>query len=83
MSSTDSDKTRKPTTIYVQIPHGCPICKKKHKKSKKFSSPYALIYHLKQNHDTDDEISTGIHVEEVLKWVKITCKAHQIGILWA
>lgn len=69
-------------TIYAQIPLECPICKKIRKKSKKFSSPYALMYHLGDWHGKEDEISSGIHVKDVYRGIRLVCRAYEMGILW-
>jgi len=78
-----SNKTHQPSReIYAQIPHSCPICKKLYRKSKKFSSPYALMYHLSDIHVKEDENLSGISIDEILLAIRLVCKAYKIGILW-
>ncbi len=77
-----SDKTHEPhREIYVQIPLECPICRKLRKKSKKFSSPYALMYHLTDWHGREDEILSKITVAEVHRGIRLVCNAYKIGVL--
>jgi hypothetical protein len=53
---------------------------KLHNKSKKFGTPYQLQYHL-NNHDSDDENTTGISVLEISHTIKVVTKAVQWGML--
>ena len=65
---------------YIPIANRCPICMKLHNKSKKFGTPYQLQYHL-NNHDSDDENTTGISVLEISHTIKVVTKAVQWGML--
>ena len=49
---------------FVQFPLYCPICKRIYTRSKRYSSPYALKYHL-NSHNTQDEIEASITINEV------------------
>jgi len=75
MTRRDKFSTKIPTrTIYTDSPCKCPICLKLHNKSKKFGTPYHLLYHLK-NHNSDDELSSNISVIDVKHTVNHICKA--------
>jgi len=65
---------------YIPIANRCPICIKLHNKSKKFGTPYQLQYHL-NNHNSDDENTTGISVLEISQTIKVVTKAIQWGML--
>ena len=69
-------------SIYVQISHACPICKKIFKHSKKFSSPYALLYHL-NSHTKEDEYNAGVHKEDIRRIIRTIVRAYEVGVLWA
>ena len=61
-------------TIYTALNSRCPICLALHNKSKKFGTPYHLLYHLR-DHNSDDEHSTKITITEIKETVKQICKA--------
>ena len=47
MTRRDKFSTKIPTRmIYTDVASKCPICLKLHNKSKKFGTPYHLLYHL-------------------------------------
>lgn len=84
MSNTvKSNKTHDTRTDYTQISVDCKICKiiSKQKKSKWFSSPYALKHHLSQVHDRDDEIKAGITKSEILYALAGISKALELDML--
>jgi hypothetical protein len=54
---------------------------KLHNKSKKFGTPYQLQYHL-NNHNSDDENTTGISILEILQTIKVITKAIQWRMLF-
>ena len=68
-------------TIYTVLNSRCPICLELHNKSKKFGTPYHLLYHL-NDHDSDDEHSTSITITEIKETVKQICKAIQWRMLF-
>jgi hypothetical protein len=75
MTRRDKFSTKIPTRmIYTDVASKCPICLKLHNKSKKFGTPYHLLYHLK-NHNSDDELSSKISVIDVKQTVNHICKA--------
>lgn len=74
------DKTHKPCrVIYTALESKCPICLGLHNKSKKFGTPYHLLYHL-NDHNTDDECTTKITTSEIRYTVKQICKAIKWGM---
>ena len=77
MTRRDKLSTKHPTrTLYTALAIKCPICVDLHSKSKKFGTPYHLLYHLK-DHNSDDEYSTNITIIEIKETVKQICKAIQ------
>lgn len=64
---------------YLPFPLYCPICKKI-TISKKYKSPYALLYHL-NSHNTQDEIESSIEINEVKKIARGIAKAVDSGML--
>jgi len=65
----------KPTrTIYTALAIRCPLCMQLHSKSKKFGTPYSLLYHL-NNHNSDDQSSTKITINDIRLTVKQICQA--------
>ena len=69
------DKTHKPCrVIYTALESKCPLCLALHNKSKKFGTPYHLLYHL-NFHNLDDETTTKITIKEIRIVVKQICKA--------
>ena len=66
---------------YTLIANRCPICMKLHNKSKKFGTPYQLQYHL-NNHNSDDENTTGISIVEISQVIKTVAKAIQWRMLF-
>lgn len=76
------NKTHKPCrVIYTALESKCPLCLALHNKSKKFGTPYHLLYHL-NSHSSDDETTTKITVNEIRKTVKQICKAIQWRMLF-
>lgn len=76
------DKTHKPCrVIYTALASKCPICMELHNKSKRFGTPYHLLYHLNE-HSSDDENTTKISTNEIRITVKQICKAIQWGMLF-
>lgn len=76
------DKTHKPCrVIYTALESRCPICLMLHNKSKKFDTPYSLLYHL-NDHNSDDENTTKISTDEIRDTVKQICKAIQWGMFF-
>ena len=65
----------------MQLPLRCPICKKINRASKKFSSPYALMYHLTNVHDHQDEIISNISIDQVRNVARAITKACEWKIL--
>ena len=63
--------------MYESFNCKCPICMKLQNKSKKFETPYRLLYHL-NNHNSDDELTTKITLNEIKEIVKQIC----IAIKW-
>jgi hypothetical protein len=53
---------------------------KLHNKSKKFGTPYHLLYHI-NDHNNDDQTSTLITLDEIRFIVKQLCKAIQWRLL--
>lgn len=75
------DKTHKPyRVIYTAFASKCPICMELHNKSKRFGTPYHLLYHLNA-HNSDEECSTKIGINEIRDTVKQICKAIQWRML--
>jgi len=73
----DKHASNPPTrVIYTALAVRCPICMELHSKSKKFGTPYQLLYHL-NDHNLDDEHSTNITITEIKETVKQICKAIQ------
>ena len=71
----DKDNTKEPSrVIYTALNSKCPICLVLHNKSKKFGTPYHLLYHL-NDHNSDDEHSTNITITEIKETVEQICKA--------
>lgn len=69
------DKTHSPSRIiYTALESKCPLCLALHNKSKKFGTPYQLLYHL-NDHNSDDENITNITIKEIKSTVKQICKA--------
>ena len=66
--------------LYVQFPLYCPICKKINNKTKKYSSPYALLYHTNY-HNSQDEIESSITIEEVRNAARFVAKAVEFKML--
>lgn len=66
--------------IYTALESRCPICLELHNKSKKFATPYGLLYHL-NDHNSDDETTTKISTNEIRDTVKQICKAIQWRML--
>ena len=64
---------------FVQFPLYCPICKKI-KASKRYKSPYALLYHL-NSHNTQDEIESSLEINEVREVIRGIAKAVDLKIL--
>lgn len=64
---------------YVQFPLYCPICKKI-KRSKKYTSPYALLFHL-NSHNTQDEIESSLEIDEVRQIARVIAKAVDSGMV--
>lgn len=62
-----SKKTHDKRSDYKQCRMPCKICEVvvKQKKSKLFSSPFALRYHLNREHAKEDEIIAGITITEI------------------
>jgi hypothetical protein len=68
-------KNQKPCRVtYTPLANRCPICMELHNKSKKYGTPYHLLYHL-NDHNTDDEISTKILITDIRSTIKQICKA--------
>lgn len=81
MTRRDKLSTEKPTRIiYTAIPSKCPICMELHNKSKRFGTPYHLLYHL-NDHNLDDESTTKISINEIKDTIKQICKAIQWRML--
>ncbi len=77
MTRRDKHSEKQPTRIvYTALDIKCPICTELHNKSKKFGTPYQLLYHL-NDHNSDDEHSTNITITEIKETVKQICKAVQ------
>ena len=75
MTRRDKFSAKPPTrTLYTALNSRCPICLELHNKSKKFGTPYHLLYHL-NDHTTDDESTTKISIKEIRETVKQICKA--------
>jgi len=69
-------KTQQPSRPdYIQLPLFCPICKKINGHSRKYKSPYALMYHLTNFHNNQDEIVAAITIDEVRSIAKAITKA--------
>ena len=66
---------------YVQLPLLCPTCKKINRISKKFRSPYALMYHLTNVHDRQDEMVSNISIDQVRNVARAITKASEWNIL--
>ena len=68
---------------YLKCKVTCTICKKtvKQKKSKSFSSIYALKYHISTSHDREDEIISGITKDEILQAVEGVTLALKLDML--
>lgn len=62
---------------YIQFPLLCPICKEIRKNSKKFKSPYSLLYHLTNSHTRDDEIISNLKLDDVRDVARSISKACQ------
>jgi hypothetical protein len=78
----DKSSTDTPTrVIYTDFAIKCPICMKLHNKSKKFGTPYHLLYHINE-HSIDDQTTTLITLEDIRFTVKQLCKAIQWRILF-
>ncbi len=61
------DHSKKPQdsiSLYSNFPLQCHICLQDRKISKRFKKPYALLYHLTNIHNLDDEIRSGISIHE-------------------
>lgn len=77
------DKTHVPyRSNYVNFPLRCPICIKTKKNSKTFKSPYALLYHLTNVHDSQDEILANLTTDAVRAIIPSIAKAIQWHILF-
>ncbi len=75
------DKTHKPCrVIYTALASKCPLCMGLHNKSKRFGTPYHLLYHLNE-HNSDDEHSINITITEIKETIKQICKAIQWRML--
>lgn len=75
MTRRDKQSTKEPSrVIYTGLNSKCPICLTLHKKSKKFGTPYHLLYHL-NDHNSEDEHSTNIRITEIKETIKQICKA--------
>ena len=61
-------------TIYTALAIRCPLCMQLHSKSKKFGTPYSLLYHLNE-HNSDDQSSTKITINDIRLNVKQICQA--------
>ncbi|MCH7560005.1 MAG: hypothetical protein IIC67_01315 [Thaumarchaeota archaeon] len=59
---------------YTRISQRCPICLRLYSRSKRFDTPYRLLYHL-NIHDELDENAAKITKNEVREVVKNICKA--------
>jgi hypothetical protein len=82
MTRRDKFSKKPPTrTLYTALNSKCPICIKLHDKSKKFGTPYHLLYHLK-DHNSDDECSTNIAITEIKETVQYICKAIQLKMFF-
>lgn len=68
---------------YLKCKVTCTICKKtvKQKKSKSFSSIYALKYHISTSHDREDEIVSGISKAEILNVLEGLAHALELNML--
>lgn len=68
---------------YLKCKVICTICKKtvKQKKSKSFSSIYALKYHISTSHDREDEIVSGISKAEILNVLEGLTHALELNML--
>jgi hypothetical protein len=82
MTRRDKFSTKPATrTLYTALNSKCPLCIKLHNKSKKFRTPYHLLYHLK-DHNSDDECSTNITINEIKEIVKNICKAIRLKMFF-
>jgi len=61
-------------TIYTALAIRCPLCLELYNKSKKFGTPYHLLYHL-NDHNSDDQTSTKITINDIRLTVKQICQA--------
>jgi len=72
-------KSHQPTRAdYVQLPLLCPICKKINHQSRKFRSPYAILYHLTNSHNHQDEIVSSVSIDEIRFITKSIAKAFEL-----
>jgi len=70
-----SEKHQRPYRItYTRISQKCPICIRLYNRSKRFDTPYSLLYHL-NIHDETDEKTSKITKNEAREVVKNVCKA--------
>ena len=70
-----SEKYQRPYRItYANISQKCPICIRLCSRSKRFDTPYRLLYHL-NTHSEFDEKTAKITKDEVRVVVKNVCKA--------
>jgi hypothetical protein len=75
LSRRDKFSTETPTRIiYTDFAIRCPICMELHNKSKKFGTPYHLLYHI-NDHDIDDQTTTLITLDEIRLVIKQLCNA--------
>jgi len=82
MTRRDKFSTKSPTrTLYTAMISKCPICIALNNKSKKFGTPYHLLYHINV-HDLDDQTTTLITLEEIRLTVKQICKAIEWGMFF-
>jgi len=65
---------------YIRFPLLCPICNKIQKKSRKYKSPYQLLYHLSTIHDTQDEILSNLKIEQVRNNVRSIIQSYSWGM---
>ena len=76
------DKTHVPYhPNYITFPLRCPICIKIQKISKVFKSPYALLYHLTNTHNSEDELLADVTANEVHQIISTLVKAIQLKML--
>jgi len=71
------NKTHPYRTAYTKFPILCGICEKNQSRSKVFSSPYQLHYHL-TTHDRADEVAAGVTRDEIKMIIKHLCYALEL-----